>query len=166
MVVDLASRQRWPDNFKRWEFERSQTATRYGINNRIPASLLGNALTMAWWLQGLRDALESHYGREIPLYFSSGYRCPTLNKKVRGSKTSAHMKALAVDLHAVGMTPKALFKFIREHYSEAGWDQLILEFDNWVHVGLSEGPFRNQVLIASKEKNWAGKLKTVYKVAA
>jgi len=144
--------EQWPTNFARHEFERSATATRYGIDNRIPDALLPNALRLARWLQVLRDRLSAAHGHDVPVYFSSAFRCKRLNRKIRGSKTSAHMRALAVDMHAVGLTPAELFTFIREEMGDMGWDQVILEHNQWVHLGLSNPPAlqRGEELIAYK----------------
>jgi zinc D-Ala-D-Ala carboxypeptidase len=43
-------------------------------------------------LQPLRDALGS------PVKINSGYRCPSLNKSIRGAKNSQHMHGQAADI--------------------------------------------------------------------
>src|SRR5690606_34683464 len=45
------------ENFTLREFERSATADRLGIDNKVPAELLPNARQVACWLQALRDRL-------------------------------------------------------------------------------------------------------------
>ena len=153
---------KWPRNFLRHEFEHSETAVRYNIDNTIPKDLLPHAYRLARWLQVLRDRLSVAHGHEVPVYISSGYRCKRLNRKLRASKTSAHMEALAADIHAVGLSPTKLFAFIREEMGDIGWDQVILEHKRWVHVGLSDPQAfqRGEELIAYK----AGR-KTLYRWA-
>ena len=154
----------WPTNFSKEEFERSTLATRYGIDNTIPPELIPNALQTAQWCQTLRNKLSVDRGQDTPLYFSSAYRSPRLNKKARGSKTSVHMKALAIDAHAVGMKPRELFLFIYRNMKAEGWDQLILEHNRWVHVGLRPKgvQMRGECLAASYKKTLTGKVKTIY----
>lgn len=47
----------------------------------------------------------------IPFIINSAYRTPTHNQTVGGSKNSAHLRGLAVDVRAVGMSAK--YKIIK-----------------------------------------------------
>tara|TARA_R110000851_G_C13102760_1_gene569237 strand:- start:18865 stop:19335 length:471 start_codon:yes stop_codon:yes gene_type:complete len=140
----------FPEHISKKELEKSQTATRKGIDNKIPSRLLPNAIRLAWFLETLREKLSDHYGQVIPIIISSGYRSPVLNGSIGGSATSVHCKALAADITAVGISTYELANFIRVHMVEEGWDQLIYEFGDWVHIGLSEGQMRQEVLTAMK----------------
>lgn len=123
-------------NFSRELLEQSQTATRRGIDNRIPQALLKNASTLSLWL----GACEERLGPGLRLTLTSGYRCPTLNAAVGGSNSSYHKLALAADVVAVGVswTPKVLAEAMKTGMREIGYDKLILEFDRWVHVQLAQ----------------------------
>lgn len=148
---------KFPEHFPLHELTRSQIATRRGINNTPPAALIPNLVRVAFFLETLRARLSAHLGKDTPIFISSGYRCPELNRAARGSRTSVHMKGLAADIECFAMSPAGLADFILRHMSDVGWDQLILEFDEWVHIGLAEGAQRQQVLTARKQGG-----KTVY----
>lgn len=126
---------RYPKNIPQWEMEHSDTALRMGLDNSIPANLASNAIRVAWWLQDLRNKLCNHFEKRMPVVITSGYRGFALNSALKGSKTSAHMKALAADIRVPGLTTRELTMFIIEHMD--GYDQVIDEFGRWVHIGLS-----------------------------
>lgn len=130
-------------NFYKHEFERSEAAARNGIDNTIPEALMPNVRRIAEVMQKIRGALG---GR--PITVSSGYRSPALNAVLPGSsKTSAHMQGLACDFIVFGMSPAAVCRTLAPLVDELGIDQLILEYNQWTHVGLrvaTESP-RKQV---------------------
>lgn len=65
------------------------------------------------------------YGKRIIV--SSGYRSPEINKLVKGSKTSQHMKAEAADITAGSKVEnKKIFNIIKEL---GDFDQLINEYN-------------------------------------
>lgn len=47
----------------------------------------------------------------LPIILTSGFRCPSYNKKVGGSRTSAHMSGLAMDIAC--SDPEHRFLYIR-----------------------------------------------------
>ena len=74
------------------EFTRSDTAERYRIENTPNESQVRNIECLcALILDPLRDCI-SH-----PIYITSGFRVPRLNRLIGGSATSAHMDGLAAD---------------------------------------------------------------------
>jgi len=105
---------------------------------------------------------------QVPIAVTSFFRSIKLNKRVKGSKTSSHMKGEAVDLDAdvFGLlTNREIFDYIN---SCLDFDQLIWEFGDdrnpaWVHVSSKESGNRNQVLQAYKAKNVFGNLVTKYR---
>lgn len=122
------------------ELTQSQTAVRKGIDNTPAPAVVGNLARLAGVLEQVRAAAAR------PISISSGYRSPALNKAVGGSATSAHVLGLAADITASGMTAKQLAVAIRDAGIEV--DQIIWE-GTWVHVGLTAGKPRNQVLTAT-----------------
>lgn len=132
------------EHFSWEEVSRSPTAMRKGIDNRIPDPLKPNAERVARFMEDVR-ALLGH-----PIQVTSWYRSPELNKAVGGSKTSAHMKGLAMDFKVVGMDLRFAFDTIAR--SALVFDQLILERTRdgayWIHLGLSHGFPRREVLTA------------------
>lgn len=153
----------WPPHFSQAELQFSENGARAGIVNTCPQELIQNLLALAEWLEVLRARLAIETGRQYPIRVISGYRNPALNKLVGGSKTSAHMQGYAADIIVPGMSVDDLFAFIRKHMKGEGWDQIIHEFDSWVHVGLAAKGERGQCLKAIKQaRTWPLKPETVY----
>lgn len=119
----------------------SDTARRRGIDNSPLPELLPNLRRLANTLERVRAALGCD-----PLIVSSGYRCAALNRLVGGAATSAHLRGLAADITQPGVEPRELARRIGPLVDELGIDQLIVECDRWVHIGLCEGKPRRQLL--------------------
>lgn len=136
------------------EFTDSQTAARMGINNVPPAGSQErkNLLRTAEVMEKVRTLLG-----DKPILISSGYRSPQVNAAVGGSKSSAHMSALACDFSCPGYgTPKAICKHLHSHMKALGIDQLIHEYDTWVHLGLTQGEPRHQALTIDSKGTRSG----------
>jgi zinc D-Ala-D-Ala carboxypeptidase len=131
-------------NFTLEEMTDSQTAARKGISN-VPhhhSQEYKNLRLTAEVMEKVRTLLGDR-----PILISSGYRSPQVNAAVGGSKNSAHMSGLAVDFSCPGFgTPKAICKKLEPHMRELGVDQLIHEYDTWVHLGLNAVTPRYQAL--------------------
>lgn len=141
---------------------RSGVAERLGIDN-VPDD--------EWVVENLRQIAErvfqpcrDHFGS--PLYVSSGYRSPELNRAIGGSKRSQHVQGRALDLDADvfgGFSNAELFHYIKDNLE---FDQMVWEFgdgDNpsWVHVSyVHDGPNRKRCLEAYRDTDG----KTAYKV--
>ncbi|WP_426074856.1 D-Ala-D-Ala carboxypeptidase family metallohydrolase [Janthinobacterium sp. DSP2-3-3] len=126
-------------NFSLAELVASQVATRKGIDNTPAPAIVANLTRLAVLLEQVRALVGA------PIAISSGYRSPALNKAVGGAGNSAHVQGLAADISTAKLTPKALALLIRQ--SDIAFDQLIYE-GTWVHIGLSTGAPRRQVLTA------------------
>lgn len=86
-------------NFTLQEFLRSSTASTRSIVNLPNAYQVDNMRRFCnLTLQPFRDYLGK------PLIVSSGFRTPALNKAVRGSAGSYHLKGFAADLKCPDMT--------------------------------------------------------------
>lgn len=123
------------------ELCKSSTATRLRINNECNSEQAANLTAL---VDNVLDPLRAWYGK--PLTVSSGYRCPALNKAVKGSATSQHMSGQAADIDTGDRQQnKLLFEYIRKNLP---FDQLIDESNfAWVHVSFrADGKNRNQVL--------------------
>ena len=129
-------------HFKLNEFLKSSTATRLRIDNSPSKEIEANLNAL---VDNILDPLREAYGK--PIIITSGYRCPKLNKAVRGSKTSQHLKGQAADIRTVSDTPeenKKLFDLIQELHLP--FDQVINEYNfDWIHVSYSSRN-RRQVL--------------------
>ena len=126
-------------HFSLAELVSSQVATRKGIDNAPAPAIVANLTRLAALLEQVRALVGA------PIVISSGYRSPALNKAVGGAANSAHVLGLAADISTAKLTPKALALLIRQ--SDIAFDQLIYE-GTWVHIGLSTGALRRQVLTA------------------
>lgn len=143
------------------ECTKSQTAKRLGINNEPDEWTTENLRQIAINVfQPLRD----HFG--VPIYVSSGYRGPELNRAIGGAKRSQHMEGRALDLDGdvYGSPSNAeIFDYIRKNLE---FDQIVWEFgdeDNpdWVHVSyVYGGNNRGRCLKACRDD----KGKTYYEV--
>lgn len=126
------------------EFTTSETAARKGIHN-VPhtnSAEYRNLVRTAEVMELVRTRLD-----DKPILISSGYRSPQVNAAVGGSKNSAHMSGLAVDFICPGFgTVKQICKKLEPVMREFGIDQLIYEYDTWVHLGLTNGTPRHMAL--------------------
>ena len=74
------------------ELCKSETAEKNGIKNIPDLKALDNMLNLiVYLLQPLRDKIAR------PIIISSGYRCPQLNKLVKGVANSGHLKGTCAD---------------------------------------------------------------------
>lgn len=133
-------------NFSLQEFEKSDTAIRLGIDNKIKSEEIKDNIKelVENILQPLRDTLGQ------PLFINSGYRCIQLNKAVGGVPTSQHCLGQASD---IGCTdPYALAQLAKR--MRLDYDQCIL-YPSFVHFSYrKDGGNRGQLLYAP---SWRGK---------
>ena len=112
------------ENLSLAECIKSTTARRKGIDNTPQDE---------WVLENLKKVAEhvfqpcrDHFG--VPIYVSSGYRCPELNRAIGGARRSQHMEGRALDLDCDvygRITNADLFHYIRENLE---FDQIVWEF--------------------------------------
>lgn len=116
------------------EFTHSRRAVEAGLDNSLPENLLGAAsFTIAGMVR-----IRAYLGH--PITITSGYRCPSVNYLVRGSKTSQHLDAEAVDFICPKFgTPEQIYERLKRSMASLGIDQLILE-PGWVHVSFTHLP--------------------------
>jgi zinc D-Ala-D-Ala carboxypeptidase len=129
-------------HFSLEEFTHSQTASRLGIDNDLPIALKAAAIRTCQGLEQVRIVLNAN-----AIHISSGYRCKALNDAVGSKDSSQHMKAEAVDFTSPFATPRRIVETIID--SDIDYDQIILEFDSWVHISFAERN-RFQALIIDK----------------
>lgn len=124
------------EHFSVTEFTFSETASRAGIDNRLPERLLADAERTAQLLERIRSFLSDLAGREIPMDVTSGYRCIKLNQALRSDNSSDHVIAHAADWRARSFgTPFQIACALVPYATALGIGQLIHEFGSWVHVG-------------------------------
>lgn len=131
-------------HFNLEEFTRSETAARMGRKVVIPDEYVPDIRDLC---VNILEPFRVDVKRAV--FILSGYRPPWLNRKVGGSALSQHMVGEAADFVVSGMTPIQACRRIVA--LELPFDQLILEFDRWVHVSYGH-THRRQVLTARKIK--------------
>ena len=127
------------------EMTRSEYAARRGWSNEPDQQEIENLKRLCLTLEQVRLLVNK------PIIVTSGYRSPNVNSAIGGSKNSQHMLGCAADIRAVGMTPDDLMIEILD--SKIQYDQLIREFDSWVHISVPNVigiPPRKQALIIDK----------------
>jgi len=120
----------------------SPTALRMGIKN-VPNELELEA--MKYVAENLFEPIRKWY--KNPIKINSFFRCAALNKAVKGSASSQHVKGEAIDISGGNkIENKKIFDYIVS--SGLDFDQCINEFDyTWVHISLKKSGNRKQVLI-------------------
>lgn len=135
---------KFAEYFEPWEFERSQTASRYGIDNTMTELVKANCeILIANVLDPLREIVKA------PININSGYRSFALNQRIGGNPKSHHCKGMAADIECFTLTNYQLAKLIEYNFS---FTQLILEFyksgdprSGWVHIAYDKDDLRNEV---------------------
>ena len=139
--------ERLTKNFTLEEFERSDTAKRLKIDNRVPQFAVERLRTLCEKvLQPVRD----HFG--VPIIITSGYRCPDLNDAVRGATSSQHMKGEAADfkIRAPNLQLYDIYLWMVDNLE---FDQLIWEVrpnSKWIHVSYKANGHNRQQVFSCK----------------
>jgi hypothetical protein len=126
------------------EATQSATATRLKIDNTPSAKVLANMKLVA---EKCFEPLREWYGK--PIIIDSFYRSPALNKAVKGSKTSDHVKGMAIDLDTGSNSENLkLFNWLKDNVE---YKQLIHEYGDksgpaWVHISYDPKDLRTQIL--------------------
>jgi hypothetical protein len=113
------------------ELYASEIADRNNIDNSPKSNeLLDNLKYLADNLEHVRTLLNH------PIHVNSAYRCDAVNSILGSKSTSAHTKGLAADIicPSFGSPRDIVSKIIA---SNIQYDQVILEFDRWCHIGFA-----------------------------
>ncbi len=126
-------------NFKISELIYSEKAIENNINNMPDINSLDNMLNLIYYcLQPARELLNA------PMTITSGFRNPLVNRLVGGVNSSQHLYGQAADFIIKGMTPNQIISIIKT--SKIEFDQLINEYDKWVHISYNKGKNRREIL--------------------
>ena len=129
-------------SFSYSEFEKSDTAFRLGINNKIKDGFIRDNIKAL--VDNILQPLRDKWGG--PLFINSGYRCLQLNKAVGGVPTSQHCLGQASDVACTD--PIALARLAKK--MRLDYDQMII-YPSFVHFSYQkDGNNRQQVLYSSK----------------
>ena len=117
-------------------------AVQHNINNMSDINSLCMLDLIVFCLQPNREKIAK------PMIITSGYRNAQVNKLVggavdkNGNPTSQHCKGQAADFSIKGMSIASIIDFIKRNGFE--YDQLINEYDKWVHISFVKGKNRKQ----------------------
>lgn len=126
-------------NFSISELIHSDNAIKAGIDNTPTIKEIDNLLNLIFYcLQPIRDKLKK------PMIITSGYRNRKVNTLAGGKQNSQHLKGQAADFIVKNMSIQQVINFII--YSDIEFDQLINEYNKWVHISFVKGKNRRQVL--------------------
>lgn len=129
------------DHFTFEELTHSEVALRNGWDNTPPPACVDNLVRLAKFLEQVRKVTG-------PLIINSAYRCKLVNDKLGSKESSQHRTGCAADIRSSSHSPKEIMKLIID--SDIQYDQLILEFNSWVHISIpnnaNETP-RGQTLV-------------------
>lgn len=67
-----------------------------------------------------------------PIRVNSLYRCPSLNRAIKGAKNSRHVLGLAADIYPLHRT---LLDSMKCLIALGIYDQVIWEYGRWIHIG-------------------------------
>lgn len=120
------------------ELTFSKIAEDNDIDNTPTPAILEKLKYTAQQLDKVRELLG------CPVIINSGYRSLAVNRAIGSSDNSQHVRGEAVDFRTIEHTPRRIVELIKQ--SNIEFDQLILEFDSWVHISFSSRN-RKQILI-------------------
>lgn len=125
-------------NFKLCEFIQSSTAKALGLSNIPDWESVENLNKLVdAVLQPLRDCFD------VPLYINSGFRCPALNRALKGVTNSRHMYGQAADFTTFSVSlDDSIFEYISKNLD---FDQVI-RYDTFIHVSYVAGDNRLQII--------------------
>ena len=124
-----------------WKDERFRHLLTPNIwTSNIPnIKVMDNLLDLIFYcLQPIRNLIKK------PMIITSGFRCAELNNLVCGAKNSQHTTGQAVDFIIKDISVRQIIDIIR--CSNIPYDQLINEFDSWVHISFNKNNNRYHVL--------------------
>ncbi len=132
-------------NFKMSELIYSKTALENKIYNMPRLDELDNLLEL---IINVLQPIREHFNSEVII--NSGYRNQKLNAIVNGAKNSQHLKGQASDFTVKNHTIDEVINWIKDNLV---FDQLINEYDKWIHVSYnSRGINRKEVLYLKTKK--------------
>ena len=147
----MADILRLSKNFALSEMVKSATAERLRVDNSPGSHHLVNLTHLCI---NILQPVREQFG---VITINSGYRSPTLNAKVGGSKTSQHCNGQAADFESFSTPNPDLAKWITKNLD---FDQIILEFydgkdpnSGWVHCSYNLMGNRKKILTALKTKS-------------
>lgn len=92
-------------------------------------------------LLAVLETIRNHFNE--PVIINSGYRTPTWNTKVGGTKNSYHMKGMAADIVVKNHNSKEVAEYASKVLGELGGG--VIKYSNFVHIDVREQKYRKGV---------------------
>lgn len=108
----------------------SEYAIRHQLDNTPDARVKRNLKRMC--VECL-EPIRVHF--DAPLVVSSGYRSPQVNRDIGSNEKSAHPDGRATDFTVPSVPLLKVYEWIAG--SDLPFDQLIWEYDRWIHLGIA-----------------------------
>ena len=133
-------------HFTLQELTASDIAVRNKLDNSPNGDVIVNLRRLAEFLEKVRALFNK------PIHINSAYRSPIVNKLLGSRPTSQHCIGCAADIRIEGLSPDQIVNRIVN--STIQYDQVIREFDSWVHISIPVNDTikpRKQALIIDKQ---------------
>ena len=148
------------EHFTLEELTHSDIAKRHSLDNNPDKHIIPNLTRLAELLEDVRALFNK------PIRINSAYRSVAVNSLLGSKPTSQHCIGCAADIRIEGLTPDQIVKKIVK--SDIQYDQVIREFDSWVHISIpkAEGHIaRKNALIIDKNgtRNYDGTITATLK---
>lgn len=129
-MIDLYASIPGAPNFTYGELIASGTAREHGIDNTPDSDDIWNNLENL-----ARNVLQPLRNKFGPLRLSSGYRCLQVNRLLKSSDTSFHLRGMAADIEPIFHKIK-LYTVLEWLYFNCSFVELIAEYfpSGWVHI--------------------------------
>lgn len=110
------------------ELTHSDISVRHNLDNSPSSDVIFNLTRLATFMEAVRSLFAK------PIIINSAYRSPAVNNLLGSRPTSQHCFGCAADFRINGLTPDQIVKKIVA--SNIPYDQVIREFDSWVHISI------------------------------
>jgi zinc D-Ala-D-Ala carboxypeptidase len=134
------------EHFTLEEMTHSEIGARKGYDNTPNEKEVANLRRLCGLLEKVKEVIGNK-----PVIINSGFRSKQVNDAVGSKDSSQHRLGCAADIRVPGMTPKQIISACI--LARLPYDQIILEFDSWVHISVpnteADVP-RNKALIIDK----------------
>lgn len=134
------------EHFTLEEMTHSEIGARKGYDNTPNEKEIANLRRLCGLLEKVKEVIGNK-----PVFINSGFRSKQVNDAVGSKDSSQHRLGCAADIRVPGMTPKQIISACI--LARLPYDQIILEFDSWVHISVpnteTDVP-RNKALIIDK----------------
>ena len=134
------------EHFTLEEMTHSEIGARKGNDNTPNEKEVANLRRLCGLLEKVKEVIGNK-----PVIINSGFRSKQVNDAVGSKDSSQHRLGCAADIRVPGMTPKQIISACI--LARLPYDQIILEFDSWVHISVpnteADVP-RNKALIIDK----------------